>query len=133
MIRIEQSLLVLLYLLLVCARYALPHREQVGEDTEDAHGLSTHQFHELRVLFLRHQTGTGCDGVAKFEETKFCCRVKNDVLSQSREVHHEKRRSADEFETEITVADRIQTVARNCVEAERTRYGISIDRVRSSS
>src|SRR5438552_392900 len=44
-------------------------------------------------------------------------------------MNHDERCCADELDTEITIADRIDTVARDAVKTESPRDGIAIDRI----
>ncbi len=108
---VEECFLVLLHVLVVSERQSLHRREQRREMAEHSSGLAAHQLHRVGILFLGHQAGAGGDGIAEFKETEFSCRVKNGVFGETREMDHDERRGAREFNAEITIADGVETVA----------------------
>ena len=95
---------------------------------EDPPGFATHQLHRVGILLLRHQARAGGNCITQFKETKFSSRVEDDIFRQSREVNHDQRTGAHKLHAEITIADRINAVARHAVKAQLARNGFTIDR-----
>ena len=114
---------------MVSERQSFHRYEQRRQMAKHASGLAAHQLHRVGILFLRHQARAGGDGIAQLKKAELSCRVKNYVFGEPREMHHDERCGAREFDAEITIADCVQAVARNSVEAKQARYGLTIDRI----
>src|SRR5574337_1593178 len=126
---VEQRLLVLLVVLVVGQRLALHQRQQRHQVADHAPGLAAREFGDAGVALLRHDRAAGAVAVGEVDEAEGLAHPQHQFLGQPRHVHHADRREGRELEREVAVADRVQAVVAQAVEAERARHAFAIERV----
>ena len=77
---VEDRLLVLLHILVVCQRQTLHHGQQGLEIAVHSGGLATDQLGNIRVLLLGHDGRTGCKGIVQFNELELPGTPQDDLL-----------------------------------------------------
>ena len=129
---VEQRLLVLLVVLVVCQRLRLHQHQQAHQVAGDASALAAHQLGYVRVLLLRHDRGAGAEAVGQVHEAELRRGPQHQFLAEAREVGHQQRGEGAELDREIAVGDRVEAVARGCAEAELGRGEFAVDRIAGS-
>src|SRR5437762_7071394 len=116
--RIEERFLVLLQIAIVAAGQAFQYGEQTDEISNEAAAFPARQLSHIRIFFLRHQAGTGGEGVAEFDETKFARTPDDQVFAESGKMNANHGQAVKKIADKIAIAHRIDAVLGDALEAE---------------
>jgi hypothetical protein len=125
--RIEEGLFVLLEVFIVSEWEAFGQGEECREMTKNTSGLSANEFQRVWVLLLRHEAAAGGDAVPEAKEAKLLCRIEDEVLSETGEVHHRQRGRAGKLDEVVTVTDGVETVVGDPIETKFMGHPFAID------
>jgi hypothetical protein len=126
---VEERLLVLLVVLVVGQRLALHQRQQPHQVAEDAAALAARQLRHVGVLLLRHDRGAGAEAVGQVDEADARAHPQDQLLGEARDVGHHQRGGGAELDGEVAVADGVERVGADAVEAELAGDELAVDRV----
>jgi len=128
---VEERLLVLLKILVVCRRGAFDSDQQADELANGAARLASQELERVGVLFLRHQGRAGGVGVGQLDEPKLGGGVQDEVLGEARHVNHDHGRAEEKVQDEIAVSDSVERVRDHAIEAQvlGERGAVDVERV----
>ena len=127
--RVEERLLVLLEVAVVGERQALERREDRHQVAVDAAGAAAGELGDVRVALLGHDAGAGREVVREADEAELVARPEDDLLGETREVHHRRGGGGLELDDEVAVGDGVDAVAARRGETELAGDELAVDRV----
>ena len=92
-------------------------------------GFAADQLQRIRVFLLRHQAGSGGEGVRKGDVAEFHGGIKDHGFGTAAQVHTEHRRPVEEVAGKVPVGDRVQTVRRGNGEPQRFSQVKAVHRI----
>jgi len=127
--RPEQRRLVVLEVALVGQREALEGGEHPGQLPDDAGSAAPDQLGRVGVLLVGHHRAAGRESVGDAHEPEARVRPPGDLLGQPAEVDHPERHGGEDLDDEVAIADRVERVRGDAVEAELRGRALAIERV----
>mmetsp|Transcript_37337 Transcript_37337/g.71570 ORF Transcript_37337/g.71570 Transcript_37337/m.71570 type:complete len:330 (-) Transcript_37337:278-1267(-) len=124
--RVEQRLLVLLQIAVVCLGEALAQREQGHERAVHARRLAARQLHGVGVLLLRHDAAASGHRVAGDHELELFRRPQHPLLRDAAAVHGDDGQVTHVFQQKVPVRYRVQAVGHGLAEAEQLRREVTV-------
>ena len=124
--RIENALLILLHILVVCKGQALQSGKQRHQITVDTASLASDQFGHIGVLLLRHDGRSGGIGIGEFHKLEFPAAPEDDFLGKTGKMHHQNRKCCQKFCTEVPVGHTVQAVSANAVKTQILRFKVPV-------
>ena len=109
--RVEQAFLVLLVVPVVSQRLPFHDGQHGCQVAVHPAGLAARQFRHVRVLLLRHDGGTGAEGVVDIDEAESRRQPQHQLFGKPGQVQHDQRRIGAELDDEVPVAHRVQRIS----------------------
>src|SRR5688572_13090058 len=96
--------------------------------TEDPRALAAHQLRHIGIFLLRHDRRAGAIRIRQAHEAEARARPQDELLGEARQVHHQDRGGATEFDREVPVGHGVERVLAQALEAELPCHALAIDR-----
>ena len=124
---VKKRLLVFLIVTIVSERLPLHQHQQCGQVPHSPAAPAAHQFCHIRVFLLRHDAGSGAEGISQIHKPKMLGRPQDQLFGHPGKVHHHQRNRSAEFEDEIPVRHSVQGIAADTLKAQGTGSHVPVD------
>jgi hypothetical protein len=124
---VDEGLDGLLEILVVGRRQALDGDVQTSHVSESATALAADQLERVGILLLWHERASGRVCVGQANEAELQTRVDDEIFSPAGHLEHEAGTPLHSLEDEVAVADGVERVCEEALEAELLGHGIAVD------